>query len=129
MRTWSHRHGSASVCEREVNEASFPKGPRWGSTAAYWEVSACEAFTQASRLLLCDYVMDSKTEKLNMTYHETGSADIVLPGCHGANRILWHFVALPVGLNQFYLQKRTQIVDFYWISMSGQQVLGEMANI
>lgn len=29
-----------------------------------------------------------------------------------ANRILWHFVALPVGLNQFYLQKRTQIVDF-----------------
>lgn len=75
MRTWSHRHGSTSVCEQEVNEACFPKemevcvhlGPGWGPTAMDWEVSACEAFTQASRLLLCDYVMDSKTEKLNRT--------------------------------------------------------------
>lgn len=33
-------------------------------------------------------------------------------GVDGANRILWHFVAPPVGLNQFCLQKQTQIYDF-----------------
>lgn len=74
MRWWyaqahtGNHHGSTSVGREvawapEEMEIRVHLGPRWGSTTEDREVSASEASTRPSRLLLCYYVMDSKTEK------------------------------------------------------------------